>query len=978
VPYGPPLNTANTQSALSWVLCADGRQCPQQAPSLRPWSKPVVLAERLAGRHAEIVFVADDLAAWLIFISAEGGRKKLTSLILGDDQERALRPAATEAVQLTSAELCPGDAQRAEELAIMVGQLFKTPVPGAPLTGHETLLEALQEGIAGQLKLLDNPRLTVTVKSLTGMGDLSATIVAQKLTGHLMREIVARGSRGGPLAPLAHQLSDDRTYLHGLQMEGKVDQLDDKLLEVLALLGGTRAVAAAPVALVQLPAVTAGFTGRDDELAVLAGLLDPAGSSGPVVVSAVAGLAGVGKTTLAVEAGHVARRQSWFGGGVLFIDLHGYDEAPVQPEQALDALLRALGAVAEHIPPGVEERAALYRSALGRITEPVLVIADNASSEAQVRPLLPGPGPHKVVITSRHTLGGLEARLLDVTILDDTAGVDLMDKALRQARPNDDRIGGNLQGAARLARLCGGLPLALQITAALLKADPELSTAELTDQLSGEKDRLAGLRYDDGNGTSGPSVAATFGLSYHRLDEAAARMFRLLPVSSGPDVSTAVAAKLADLPFGRARGVLGTLSKAHLIEVAPGPKGRWRMHDLLRLYAQQLSDRHAKADDREGGRDRLLHYYLNAATVAYQLLREVYDAGGNVWHDSPWEVYQRLGFMDVLDAAAWLLPEASGDRRRARYKSVRKEYQQYGQKTDALDATYHLLQEASAEQSTTPYGSLRKDYEQFGLSTDALDRAYHLLREACANKGSIRYWLGWREDVWSVLSTDALYTAYRHLRPAGDKDGAGFFTSSAEARAWFDDERISLAAAIEMAEDTGRGRIASRLAALLAEYFNSERQFDDWITITAMSRPVSSRGGHARKGDELHDTLQDLRRLDKAITDLQEAVTIFQNNGDQYGEAMALNNLGLALRKARRFDEAITALHRAVVLYQGGDDRYGHGTALNNLGSTLREARRFEEAISALQEAAAIFRGDQYRERIVLLNLERTYAAQKA
>ena len=113
---------------------------------------------------------------------------------------------------------------------------------------------------------------------------------------------------------------------------------------------------------------------------------------GPVVVSAVAGLAGVGKTTLAVEAGHAAMKRGWFGGGVLFIDLHGYDEAPVEPAQALDALLRALGVPAEHIPPAAEERAGLYRSVLAQIADPVLVIADNASSEAQVRPLLPGAG----------------------------------------------------------------------------------------------------------------------------------------------------------------------------------------------------------------------------------------------------------------------------------------------------------------------------------------------------------------------------------------------------------------------------------------------------------------------------------------------------------------------------------------------------------------------------------------------------------
>ena len=163
------------------------------------------------------------------------------------------------------------------------------------------------------------------------------------------------------------------------------------------------------------------------------------------------GLAGVGKTTLAVEAGHAAMKRGWFG-GVLFIDLHGYDEASVEPAQALDALLRALGVPAEHIPPAAEERAGLYRSVLAQIADPVLVIADNASSEAQVQPLLPGAGPHKVLVTSRQTLAGLGARLVDVTVLDEEVAVGLLDAALRSARPEDDRISGDRHGAGRLAR----------------------------------------------------------------------------------------------------------------------------------------------------------------------------------------------------------------------------------------------------------------------------------------------------------------------------------------------------------------------------------------------------------------------------------------------------------------------------------------------------------------------------------------------
>jgi len=381
------------------------------------------------------------------------------------------------------------------------------------------------------------------------------------------------------------------------------------------------ASAAAPVALAQLPRLVAGFTGREAELAQITALLDPAGTSGAVVVSAVAGLAGVGKTALAIQAAHAARQAGWFGGGVLFLDLHGYDDAPVEPAQALDALLRALGVAVEHIPPGTGERAGLYRSELAQISDPVLIIADNASSEAQVRLLLPGPGPHRVVVTSRHILAGLEARLLDVAVLDEQAGVALLDAALRAARPGDDRIGADRPGTVRLAGICAGLPLALQITAALLKADPSRTVSDLADELADEMRRLEALQYDDGSGTSAPSVAAAFELSYRRLGEVTARVFRLLPVNPGPDVSTAAAAALAGLPPGDARKVIGQLVRAHLVEAAAGAAGRWRMHDLLRLYARQLSDAHADADEREQARDRLLRYYHETAGAADAHLR---------------------------------------------------------------------------------------------------------------------------------------------------------------------------------------------------------------------------------------------------------------------------------------------------------------------------------------------------------------------
>jgi hypothetical protein len=421
---------------------------------------------------------------------------------------------------------------------------------------------------------------------------------------------VTAGADPGPAARVQAQV-------HG----GQGVQIGDHNQQVNQYFQTIRNAAPAPLALAQLPAPVAGFTGREEELAVLAGLLDPAGQAGAVVVSAVAGLAGVGKTTLAVQAGHAARQQGWFPGGVLFIDLHGYDDQPVQPAQALDALLRALGVPAEHIPPTGEERAGLYRSVLAQIGEPVLVIADNASSEAQVWPLLPGVGRHRVLVTSRHTLAGLGARLVDLTVFNDDAAVALLDAALRAARPDDNRVSGDMNAAIRLALVCGGLPLALQIAAALLKADPILTAAALANELSVESLRLKQLTYNDGRGPGGLSVAAAFELSYNRLDDQAARVFRLLPVCPSPDASTAAVGVLADLLVAEARRVLASLTQAHLVEASPGSPGRWRMHDLLRLYAQRLSDANAEADRREPARDRLLSWYLGTAVAAGHHLR---------------------------------------------------------------------------------------------------------------------------------------------------------------------------------------------------------------------------------------------------------------------------------------------------------------------------------------------------------------------
>ncbi|MBB5954594.1 tetratricopeptide (TPR) repeat protein [Saccharothrix tamanrassetensis] len=315
--------------------------------------------------------------------------------------------------------------------------------------------------------------------------------------------------------------------------------------------------------------------------------------SRPVLVSAVAGLAGVGKTTLAVRAAHR------FPGGVLFTDLRGYSADPVRPAEALAVFLHALGVPAEHIPPDVAGRTNLYRSVLATRPDPLLVLLDNAATADQVRPLLPGNGAHRVLITSRELLGELNARQVPLDVLPPDEAEALVVNAVRARNPHRP-VDGPL---TELADLCGRLPLALGIAAALLAEDADLSVAGLVDLLGDATNRLDELDY-----AGDYAVRAAFDLSYRRMPEPARRMFRLLSLNPGPHVGVAAAAALADLPPSRAKRLLTTLRRAHMVESAGA--GRVRFHDLLRIYAAECRLR--EEPDR-AALDRLLDHYLRLA-----------------------------------------------------------------------------------------------------------------------------------------------------------------------------------------------------------------------------------------------------------------------------------------------------------------------------------------------------------------------------
>lgn len=315
---------------------------------------------------------------------------------------------------------------------------------------------------------------------------------------------------------------------------------------------------------------------------------------------------------------------------MLFVDLFGYDaERRLSPERALDGFLRALGIPGEHIPNELQDLQRLYRSVLAAFVEQgrrILVVIDNASSADQAAALLPTDGMTAVLITSRHTLD-IYARLHDLNVLDTDASLALLHQALLQAHgPADIRVQEAPEAAAAIVDLCAGLPLALRIAAALLADTPTRPLTSLAQALQTEHSRMDRLRRED------RAVRAAFDLSYQRLSDVSARLFRLCPLNAGPDLSTESAAALADMDDYTAEEILQDLNRAHLIETSGSAWGRWRMHDLVRLYATD----HLKQESRKvqiAARSRLLERYRTMASAASSHLAP--DAGVRLPRSSP-------------------------------------------------------------------------------------------------------------------------------------------------------------------------------------------------------------------------------------------------------------------------------------------------------------------------------------------------------
>jgi hypothetical protein len=458
----------------------------------------VCAAWRGTGKTAGVALVVDDLTAWLVALLADAGRKKLTSWVLGTDQQRALRQAAEAAVERTAEQLALAGGEQAEQLAMVVSEVFHEPTPDAAVARQATLLEALQAGIVGKLAVLDDPDITGTEQSSAELLGVPGVVIAEALAGHLVREIVVRGSRGGSLAPLADQLNHDVTHLQGQRLEGMFAVLVGQVM-ALARSGGGSEVPRKPVRLPPRPTFLAG---REELLAEMDTRLTAGEDQGPRLV-ALWGLGGAGKTSVAVEYAH--RHLPELGVAWQFAA-----EDPAVLAAGFGELADQLGARGM---ADARDPVASVHAVLAGFAAPWLLILDNAADMASVVAFLPPAGLGRVLITSQNP--NWPGQMLKVPVLDqDVAAGFLVNRTGEQDRPTAWDLAGDL----------GGLPLALEQAAAYIQA----TGGTLAGYLALFHQRRAELLARGEPTGYDKTVASTWALAFDRLQQTAPGAVRLL------------------------------------------------------------------------------------------------------------------------------------------------------------------------------------------------------------------------------------------------------------------------------------------------------------------------------------------------------------------------------------------------------------------------------------------------------------------
>ncbi|MGW1954844.1 tetratricopeptide repeat protein [Streptomyces sp. NPDC001920] len=742
-----------------------------------------------------------------------------------------------------------------------------------------------------------------------------------------------------------------------------------------------------PSAMRGMPPAPSAFTGRTDELTELAAFLAPrpdGESPETVAVHVVTGMAGIGKTALVLHTAHAALKAGSFTGGAVFLDLYGYDpDRRLQADNGAMELLGALGVPGEVIPAGAQARGALVRTVLAELADAghrVLIVLDNAAASDQVAPLLPGDGGHRVLVTSRHILTALGVPGMEVEVLPPKAAHALLAAALQAARPGDSRLRRSTSASRALVEACGGLPLALRITAGRLAATPDLTVGALAADLANAAQRLEML--SDGE----RPVRAAFDLSYTHLrtveGEAAARAFRLLTACPWPEFTTNAAAALIGQDRATTAQMLGTvLARAHLIQQA-GPD-RWRMHDLIRLYATMLIADHP--DDPADGMEELLTYYVDTAAAADQGLSapegqpgpEVFPTPQHAW---AWFDTERATLLSALDLMA-------ADNRHTAALTLALALNTYLHgRRDFLHAVHAAEVACTAARTLSDRHSEGRAWHNLGMAlvegrrfeeaTDAYEHARDLARATGNRHGEAAAWHSLGMALADMRRFEEAIDAGEYarvlLQETGDRHG--------EAAAWHslgmalaDMRRFGEAIdagerACSLFQETGdrHGEAAAwnSLGMALSGEWRFGEAIDAYERACSLFQETGDRHGLGTTWLNLCMALTNVRRFGEAMDAGERACSLFQETGDRHGEADAWNSLGNALSKVRRFVEAIDAYERACSLFQETGDRHSEAQAWNNLGLTLRGVRRFEKAITACQRACTLLQetGDRYGE----------------
>jgi tetratricopeptide (TPR) repeat protein/transcriptional regulator with XRE-family HTH domain len=687
----------------------------------------------------------------------------------------------------------------------------------------------------------------------------------------------------------------------------------------------TESVPAAPAVPVprELPPDAAEFTGREVELAEL-DLLVPGATQqgagvavGPVVISAVSGTAGVGKTALAVRWAHQAAEA--FPDGQLYVNLRGYDpDQPLPPGEALAGFLRALGVADSEIPLGDAERAARYRSRVAG--KRLLVVLDNAATEEQVRPLLPGSGSVMVVVTSRDSLAGLVARdgarRLDLDLLPQGEAVALL-RALIGARADAEHV-----AAEALAWQCARLPLALRVAAELAAARPDTPLMELVAELADERARLALL---DGGGDPRTAVASVFSWSYRHLNPDAARLFRLLGLHPATDWDQYAAAALTATSATDAGRLLAVLARAHLIQ--PTGSGRYGMHDLLRAYAASLAATIDHDDAWRQALTRLFDYYLAACSAAADCL---VPAGRHLRPDPPHTDLPVPDLRARADAQGWL------DAELATLTAVAIHTAQHGWPGHTIHLFRRLYRYLYAGGHLTT--GLTIGYYALNAARDSGDRADQA--RMLTSLGQIHGTQG-RPEQAVGYHTEALAL----VRGLADRFIQAF--------------ALSNLGSAYLLQDRYRQAIACYRQAI------------------ALHREVGDQAGEALALSNLGNTYQQMGRYRSAEDMHWQALTVCREANDQYGVAQNLMGVGEDCFALGRYEEAHGYLRQALAITHELSDLVTEAGVLAALGEVQERQGHYDEAGAYYQRALALNResGERFRETWALIGMGNTLLA---